>query len=102
MYGGSAAYVDALVSRTVNLHGGLVSDYISAPDGTINIFGYDLSKSDTGGTYGYGVVTGNWEDGTAFSIDILSPETYSNINLIPEPTCLALLAVGALFAKRCC
>ena len=81
MYGGSAHWVDALNSGSINLYGGIVSDYISAPDGTIDIFGYDLSKASIGGRYGFGVVTGYWSDGSSFNIDLLSPETYSHINL---------------------
>ena len=100
MYGGSAVYVDALMSGNVNLHAGLVSDYISAPDGTINIFGYGLSKSDTGGTYGYGFVTGHWGDESPFSIDFLSPETYSNVTLIPEPTSFLLLGLGVFLSRN--
>jgi len=100
IYGGSAAFVDAYESGTVNLYGGDVSEYLSAPDGIINIFGYDLSKTSTGGNYGYGFVTGYWIDGTSFSIDLLSPETYSNINLIPEPASLLLLVFGCFLLKR--
>jgi len=100
MYGGTAVYVHALMSGTVNLYGGLVSEYISAPEGTVNIFGYDLFKSPGGGAYGYGFVTGHWSDGTAFTIDLLSPETYSNVTLIPEPCSLMVFALGALLVRR--
>jgi hypothetical protein len=99
MYGGSAVAVDALQSGAVNIHGGFVSDYISAPDGTINIFGYDLFKTEIGGAYGYGFVTGHWQSGTPFAIDLLSPETYSHVNLVPEPSTILLLATGAVVCK---
>lgn len=61
--------------------------------------GYDLLKSSSGGNYGYGFVNGYWDDGTSFYIHLLSPETYSNINLIPEPASLLLLAFGVLLLR---
>ena len=100
MYGGSANGISAYGSGTVNLYGGIVSDCISAPDGTINVFGYDLFKTEIGGNYGYGFLNGYWDNGASFYIDLLSPETHSNINLIPEPASLLLLALGCLFLKR--
>ncbi len=100
IYGGNAAWVSALESGTVNIYGGVVSDYMSAPDGTINVFGYDLLKNSSGGNYGFGFVNGYWDDGASFYIHLLSPETYSNINLIPEPASLLLLLLGCILLKR--
>ncbi len=100
MYGGTVGGISAYDSGIVNLHGGTVLDCLSAPDGTINIFGYDLFKSASDGMYGFGFVTGYWNDATPFDIDLLSPETYSNINLIPEPATLLLLGLGSLILRK--
>ncbi len=84
MTGGSTEYARAGNSGTLNLYGGVVNNSLNAWDSaTINIFGYDLFKTSTGGTYGYGFVTGYWVDGTSFTIDLSTSKTYSHLNLIP-------------------
>lgn len=82
-----------------NLYGGTITDYIDAVDGWVNLFGYDLEKIATGGEYNFGYVSGFWNDGTAFTIDLYGSGTYSQINLIPEPSSLILFAIGALLIK---
>ncbi len=84
----------------INLYGGIVTDNIHAVGGWVNAFGYDLEKSSTGGKYGYGYVSGFWNDGTAFNIDLYGFRTYDHVNLVPEPCSLILFALGALLIKR--
>jgi len=86
----------------INLYGGTVTDSIHGMGGGgwVNVFGYDLEKRSTGGKYGYGYVSGFWNDETAFKIDLYGQGTYNHINLIPEPGSLILFALGALLIKR--
>jgi hypothetical protein len=99
--GGTAEYLGAIDSSTVNLYGGLVIDSLWVGDFAHgNIYGYDLVKTSFGGRYGYGQVYGFWTDSTAFTIDLNGSETYSHINLIPEPSSLLLIAFGSLLLKR--
>jgi hypothetical protein len=101
MTGGTTEYVAAGYSGTMNLYGGLVTDSLNAWDSaTVNIFGYDLVKTNSGGTYGYGQVYGYWLDDTPFTIELSTAETYSHINLIPEPSSLLLLALGSLISRE--
>jgi len=84
MTGGTTEYARAGDSGTLNLYGGVVTDSLNAWDfATVNIFGYDLLRTASGGSYGYGFVTGYWGDGAAFTINLSTSETYSHINLIP-------------------
>jgi hypothetical protein len=83
MTGGTADYLGARDSGTINLYGGSITDSLGAwESGVINIFGYDLVKSNSGGRYGYGQVFGFWSDGTEFTIDLNGADTYWRINLI--------------------
>jgi hypothetical protein len=101
MIGGTTNYIGSIDSGILNLYSGLVTDSLGAWDFSIvNIYGYDLVKTSTGGRYGYGRVYGFWLDDTLFTIDLNGSETFSHINLIPEPTSLILLAFGSLILKR--
>ncbi len=87
-------------SGIVNLYGGMITDHISANDYSfVNVYGYDLDKESTGGSYGYGQVFGYWMNNNPFVIDIYDSETFSRINLIPEPSSMFLVGLGALFLK---
>jgi len=91
----------AVESGTINLYAGVVSDYIAAYDfSVVNIFGYDLVKTNSGGSYGYGQVSGFFADDTPFTIDLAESETYSHINLVPEPGTLCLFGLGALVLRK--
>jgi hypothetical protein len=101
MTGGSTEYLGAGYSGTINIYAGLVTDSLNAWDfATVNIFGYDLVKTSSGGRYGCGQVYGFFADDTAFTIEFSTFETYSHVNLIPEPGSLFLLGFGALLLKR--
>ncbi len=80
--GGTIEYLGAYDSGIINLYGGLVSNCLLARNSAVvNIYGYDLIKTTSNGSYGYGQVYGFWSDGTAFTIDLNGSETYSHINL---------------------
>ncbi|MHC4478553.1 MAG: PEP-CTERM sorting domain-containing protein [Planctomycetota bacterium] len=101
MVGGTAEYVRAGDSGTLELYGGLVSDSLNAfGSSAVYIFGYDLVKTSSGGAYGYGQVYGAWLDQTPFNIDFSTQETYLHVNLVPEPSSLLLLAGGLLLLRR--
>ncbi|HIJ53264.1 MAG TPA: PEP-CTERM sorting domain-containing protein [Planctomycetes bacterium] len=97
--GGTLGLISASRFGSVNLIGGLIYDYLAAGDsGIINIYGYHLTKIDTGGHYGSGFVSGEWLDKTAFNIDLSGPGTYSRIifHEIPEPATVLLIVIGSV------
>ena len=67
----------------INLYGGTINDNIhdGGESGCVNIYGYELEKTSSGGKYDYGYVSGFWLDGTSFTIDLQGSGTYSHINL---------------------
>jgi hypothetical protein len=84
-----------------DFYGGTISDYlIATDDSTVNIWGYGLLLTSSGGTYGYGQVNGYWLDDTPFTINLNGVDTYTHINLIPEPASCLLLGLGALLLRR--
>jgi hypothetical protein len=97
--GGTMESISGLNYSVINLFGGSITDHINGGN-SINVFGYDLAKTDTGGTYGYGQITGFWQDGSSFNIDIGGSGTYSRVNLIPEPATLLLLGAGTFLLRK--
>jgi hypothetical protein len=82
-YGGSVPVVSVTDFGVVDLRGGVIENWLGAwESGAINIFGYDLVKTSSGGAYSNGEVYGFWDDGTPFTIDLYGTETYLHINLV--------------------
>lgn len=101
MNGGLVGNLLGRESGILNLHGGTISNLLSVNDLSIaNVFGYNLFKTSSGGSYGYGYVSGFWEDDSAFLINLDDPETYSRVNLIPEPCTLLLVGLGGLVLRK--
>ena len=101
MTGGTTQGANFRGEATANLFGGVISDFLmAAEDSIVNIYGYDLFKTSSEGSYGYGFVTGYWDDGTPFTIDLDGSGTYSHINLIPEPSSCIVFALGSLILKQ--
>ena len=103
--GGDVFGLYARNSSTVSIRSGNITYWLKAYDSSIvDIYGYNLSAYDTGGRWGDGFVTGNWDDGTPFTIDLVNDTsiTYSHINLVPEPTSttLVLLGLGVVTLRR--
>lgn len=100
IYGGMIDHVGAHNSGIVNVWGGLISERLGAWESSmINIYGFDIVKNDTGGAYGYGEVYGHLSDGTYISVDLCNEGAYSRVSMIPEPSCLILLLLGAMFIQ---
>jgi hypothetical protein len=93
-------------SSTVNIHGGQIADWLYATDSSVvNIYGYDFEYSPDTGSRNGGQLTGYWSDGSPFKINFLDNITfgstyYDYVVLIPEPSTLLLLGLGAVMLKR--
>jgi len=101
IWGGIIGAIGTSNSSTVNLRGGQITNWVGGHIGTtINVFGKELSKINEGGLYGDGQVTGLWQDNTPFTINLIGTDTYSVVNLIPEPATIFLLSFGIFFTRK--
>ena len=73
MTGGTVGWnLDASDSSTVNLYGGVITDWLYATDDSVvNIFGYDFAYNPAAGSWNGGQLTGRWAYGGVFSIDFV-------------------------------
>ena len=103
MVGGEIARVQVFDSSIVNLRGGIIGEGISTRagdfEGSINVYGYGLAKTNSGGKYGVGQVYGFYPNGSEFVID-LGGGIYPYVNLIPEPGTVLFLLSGAFMLRK--
>jgi hypothetical protein len=101
VYGGTIYQLTGYDSAVINLYGGAITYDIGVePSVAINVFGYDLAKTDTGGRFGYGQITGFWQDSSPFTINLMGSGAYSVTNLIPEPATFFLLGLGVFLFRK--
>jgi len=100
MYGGTVEYVGAGDLGVVNLYGGIITECLGAYDlAIVNIYGYGFNYDPTAGSRNGGQLTGFWFNDTPFIIDLSGEQTYSHINLVPEPSSLVLLGLASLILR---
>jgi hypothetical protein len=97
--GGGIVDLTAYNIGVISIYGGNITNIGAQDNSIVNIFGYDLFKSSTGGI-GNGFVQGYFNDHSFFNIYFRVPDTYSHVNLIPEPITVLLLGVGGLFLRK--
>ena len=85
---------------TLNLHTGSIAYLDARDDGVINIYGKNLTMTSTGGSYGYGWVSGFWANDVSFTIDFNNAEAHTHVNMIPEPATFLLLGLGGLLLRK--
>lgn len=84
----------------VNIYGGDLDEMAAIENGQINLYAYDVVHTTTGGHYGIGQVMGYYLDDMYFCFDLGNLETYSHINVVPEPTTIILLGIGGILVIR--
>jgi len=109
IYKGDLNHLGGYDSSTINIYGGDIGGgwgFQADISSTVNIFGHDFVYnpqawwSDEFNSW-ISELTGVGPDGTPIRIEgIDNPHTSANINLIPEPSTLLLLGLGAMVLRK--
>jgi hypothetical protein len=85
----------------VNIFGGILYTLEATQDSSVNIYAYDVAYDPSGGGYGNGWLEGRyWSDDSSFGFSLFSQDSYSHVNVVPEPSTFVLIAVGAIILRR--
>jgi hypothetical protein len=98
---GKVSAVWAYDTSSVDLSGGDVFSLFALGTSATTFHGYDFTATsgltvDGDEVLGTGVLAGRWLDGTAWTVSIQSHDPGATILAIPEPSTLALLALGGI------
>jgi len=83
------------------IRGGNLGALASIENSSVYLYAYDVIHHPTGGHYDGGWVEGKYYlDGASFDFDLGAQYTYQHINIVPEPSTLAFLALGFLAIRK--
>ena len=100
-YEGEMTALWLLDDSVINVFGGSLERFDPQGNGLLNLYAYDVMYHTTGGYWGYGWVEGNYlGDDSHFSFDVPGVESFSHINVVPEPSTILLLGIGGLLIGR--
>ncbi len=103
MFGGTLGALIVYEESIVNLRGGSIESIVSQSDQAVHIYGLEFQWTPDEGNPLRGILTGSWEDGSQFSIDLrdCSPSTGEVVlHQIPEPISILLFGMGGLFLRK--
>ena len=101
IYGGIIDRASSVYDSIIDIYGGTINNSINACDNAVvNVYGYDLFLTSSGGSAGYGTLIGYLQDGSPIDVYLGNSETYLHINLVPEPSMLSLFVMGLLGLSR--
>jgi hypothetical protein len=103
--GGRVQYLFSFHSSTVDISGGDIALLYAWDDSDVTFYGQNFSGSD--GLFldgdrvlGTGNLSGEWMDGTRWSVNIGHNDHTATILAIPEPATLLLLGLGSVILRR--
>ncbi len=97
IYGGEIDWLYADYSSVVNIYGGTLDILGAWADSVVNLYAYDVTYH----AIGEGLIEGTYySDNSQFILTLKTTETYSHVNVVPEPATLLVFVLGALIMRR--
>jgi hypothetical protein len=101
MLGGVMDILDVHDDSTINIYGGILDTIGAADNSLVSLYAYDVTYHPTGGYYDRGWVEGKYlADDLTFTFDLIHMDSFSHINVVPEPSTILLLGFGTLLLKK--
>lgn len=100
-YNGQISYLLTNDNSIINVYGGKLWTGLGAGDNSlINLFAHDVIITHTGGYWDIGQVKGTYNlNNQPFIFDLWGSNTYTHINIVPEPTTFFLIGIGCLLLR---
>lgn len=100
-YDGQMTYFVSNDNSIANIYGGILFGLGSGENSQINLYAYDIQHHLTGGHWDSGWVEGRYfMTNRHFEFDLWGQDTYSHINIVPEPATILLLGLGSIIVIR--
>jgi len=101
IYGGNTNVIGAFDDSIISIYGGSLTGLGAVNNSLINIYAYDLVHHPTGGSNYNGWVEGKYfANDLYFSFSLIQEDSFSHINVVPEPCSVLLLGVGSLILRK--
>ena len=101
MLGGEMDLLYVHDDTTINIYSGTLSALGATENASVDLYAYDVIHHPTGGHFDRGWLEGNYLlNDLYFTFDLNHLDTFSHINVVPEPTTVFLLALGGLLSRN--
>ena len=85
----------------VNIYGGDLAHLWADDNSEVYIYAYDVIHHPTGGHFDRGWVEGKYIDNDSyFAFDLGGLDSFSHINVVPEPSTILFIVLGGFLVRR--
>ena len=101
MRGGEMDILYVQNDSIIYIYNGSLLDIGIIENGVVNLHAYDVVHHSTGGGHFNGWIEGKYfSNDSYFSYNLIHADSFSHINIVPEPCILSLMAIGGFIVKR--
>ncbi len=101
IFGGQMDLLYVHDDSTINIYNGNLDALGVTENGSVDLYAYDVTYHPDGGHFDRGWIEGKYiADDLFFTFDLNHLDTFSHINVVPEPSTILLFALGTLFLRK--
>jgi len=101
MFDGAMDILNVHGSSIISIHGGTLGALGAEDNSLVNLYAYDVIYHPTGGHYDRGWLEGTYIAGNLYFVyDLIHTDSFSHVNVIPEPATFLLFGVGGMLLRK--